>query len=479
MEFSRTYMLARFMARDAALDGRFYTGVLTTGIYCLPSCPARKPKPENVRFYATAAEARAAGLRPCRRCHPDRLHDGRDPDLERLQSAVALLRADPARFDGVGALARASATGVTKLNALVRAHYHTTPATLIVRARVAAAVRALDRGAGSSEAAWAAGWESLSAFSEAFRRWTGLRPGDRRRLATQSTFTLSLPAAFRPMIALGIHGRDPESPSERVDGNTLVKALATPHGAVLLRIRLADGAARCVVENGRRPAPDAVRAAHASALRLLGATQDPAPFERKLQQDGRLRSLVQGRRGVRIPRAADAFEALTWAVIGQQVNLPFAYRLRRSLIELAGTPVGGALIAHPSPDQVAELDYSDLTRRQFSRRKAEYLIDAARDVAAGRLALHDLEEGPASTAERTLVNVRGIGPWSAHYVMMRGFGFDDCVPVGDTGLATALERLFGLEARPDADAMRRLMEPFAPHRSLATFHLWLSLGDAP
>jgi 3-methyladenine DNA glycosylase/8-oxoguanine DNA glycosylase len=82
-------------------------------------------------------------------------------------------------------------------------------------------------------------------------------------------------------------------------------------------------------------------------------------------------------------------------------------------------------------------------------------------------------------AERTLLALRGVGPWTAHYVMMRGCGFADCVPVGDAGLNKALQQFFALEARPDAEQTRELMAPFAGHRSVATFHFWRSLGDSP
>src|SRR6185369_5386942 len=104
----------------------------------------------------------------------------------------------------------------------------------------------------------------------------------------------------------------------------------------------------------------------------------------------------EGRRGLRIPLWADAFEGITWAIVGQQVNLAFAFRLRKSLIELCGVPVDEHFIAHPIPEAVAKLDYEDLTRRQYSQKKAEYLIDIARSIASGKLSLHKLMEAPAS-----------------------------------------------------------------------------------
>ena len=95
----------------------------------------------------------------------------------------------------------------------------------------------------------------------------------------------------------------------------------------------------------------------------------------------------------------------------------------------------------------------------------------------GALPLEEFADGSAVHAEEQLLAVKGIGPWTANFVLMRGAGFADCVPAGDSGLATALGRHHDLDPRPDADGTRTLMEPFAPHRSLATFHLWKSLGE--
>ena len=150
------------------------------------------------------------------------------------------------------------------------------------------------------------------------------------------------------------------------------------------------------------------------------------------------------------------------------------------MIELAGRPVPRAdgFVAHPTPEEIAGLDYAELERRQFSRRKAEYVIDTARHIAAGDLPLEDLRHAPAGCVEETLGAVRGLGPWSVQYLLMRSFGLEDCVPIGDVALLQALKDFFELEERPDARRTVQLMEIFAPHRSLATFHLWRSLGES-
>jgi 3-methyladenine DNA glycosylase/8-oxoguanine DNA glycosylase len=162
--------------------------------------------------------------------------------------------------------------------------------------------------------------------------------------------------------------------------------------------------------------------------------------------------------------------------VGQQINLAFASALRRDLIALAGTRVEG-MHAHPSPAQVAAVDIDALRRKRFSRAKAAYVTEAARAALDGRLDLEALAAGSAPRAEAALTAVRGIGTWTARYVLMRGCGFADCAPVGDVALAAALQRYANLPTRPGHAEVETLMSRFSPHRSLATFHLWSGLKD--
>lgn len=296
-----------------------------------------------------------------------------------------------------------------------------------------------------------------------------------------TSFTLPLPGDFYAAVPLRWLGRDPESRTERVDGRSMAKALDFDGTPAVLRIDLEPASARCRVD-----APlsaEGKRIAREAAVRMLGIGFDPAPFERRAARDRHVRRLIAGRRGLRVPLTASVFEALVWTIAGQQVNLAFAYRLRRVLIELTGKRTGkrtgegdspAAFIAHPTAEAVASLDYDDLTRRQWSRRKAEYVIDVARAVATGALDLDALQQASAERARETLESLRGFGVWSANYVMMRGLGLADCVPLGDTGLTSALERFFELDHRPDRAETEALMQLFAPYRSIATFHFWAS-----
>lgn len=481
MGLSREMMLGRMYASDKNYNGRFLTGVLSTGIYCLPSCNARKPKPENVQFFYSEAEAQRAGLRACRRCRPDGYYQNHDPDLERLIALTARVRQEPSVFADVPDMAQESEIGITKLTALFRQHYHTTPASLLNQARIAQACQQLigshtsDRS--TLEIAFEVGYESLSAFNENFRKQMSLCPSEYRKLGNSSSFTLALPPFYRAEYVLRNFWRDPKSAMESAEGNRITKVVRLNGQTALLHIELEAEQAVCSVETTSKIDGDALRAAHTIALRLLGLTSDPLLFERKLEGEPELRSLIGERTGLRIPLTGDVFEALVWSIIGQQINLAFAFSLRRTLAEKCGTRYDERYIAHPTPEQVANLKPSDLTPHQFSQRKAEYLIDTARLIVSGELPLADFAKAPVTQVEKCLLAVRGLGPWSVNYILMRGFGCADCVPIGDSGLRTALRKFFAMESSPTPAQTVPLMEAFAPYRSLATYHLWMTLGD--
>ena len=220
----------------------------------------------------------------------------------------------------------------------------------------------------------------------------------------------------------------------------------------------------------RKLGRDAMAALHGAALKILALTNDVTQFE------SRHAAFVQNRRGLRMPLLPTGFDALCWGIIGQQINVKFATALRRDLVQLAGEKIGD-MHAHPTPEAVANIDIGALAARRYSRSKARYLVDAAAAIASGELDIENLGDGSAIAAERALTARRGIGTWTARYVLMRG-GFADAAPVGDSALATALQRLHKLPERPDGDQAERLMSAFAPHRSLATMHLWTSLKEA-
>lgn len=289
-----------------------------------------------------------------------------------------------------------------------------------------------------------------------------------------SAFTIPLPAGYRPDWVFKYHGRDPEGPTERVAGTRLTKAVEIAGRPVILDMSIGGQAVDVVAV----PAlgAEAMESARRIVARMLGLTGDPTGFEARAAHDPAIARLIGDRAGLRFPLSATIFEGLVWAIVGQQVNLTFAATLRRTVIELAGRPAPDGMIVHPGPAAVAALDPEDLGRRKFSRAKAAYLVGAATAIAEGRLDLEALPSLPAEEAAASFAGIKGIGPWTANYVLLRACGHPDVVPAGDAGLAAGLQAYFALDRRPTPEEQRSLMAPFAPHRSYATGHFWAAWG---
>src|SRR5580704_1955935 len=166
----------RFLERDRADDGKFLTGVMSTGIYCLPSCPARRPKRENVRFFHDPDEARRSGLRPCFRCRPDSFYRGEEFHESLFEQTAARVRSNPGAFRSISDVARASGLSRTALNDLFRDHAHESPGAFLRRVRVDYVCHLLENGSKPADAAAEAGYGSASSFHQQFSARTGLTP---------------------------------------------------------------------------------------------------------------------------------------------------------------------------------------------------------------------------------------------------------------------------------------------------------------
>ncbi len=485
MRMTHAKMYSRLLAEDATCNGRFFTGVLTTGIYCLPSCKAKKPKAENVRFFPSCDAARAAGLRPCRKCHPDDFARGFDPVLEDMESLVREIRTNPAGFADVSAIVQRSGFGSTRLFELFRQHFHATPAELLVKARIEAAKQRL-LAAGKAnpksrvsdlpllDVAHESGFDSVSVFHEHFRRLTGLTPAEYRSLAGRpSGFRILLPADYPLPYLRRALSRDPHSLTERLSGHHYSTVIRLSSGsAAMVRATLEPNAID-VTFTAASDADSVAVEIHAVMAGLLGLEQDAGAFARLARRLG-LARLVAGRSELRISQTPSVFDGLLWSIIGQQISFPFACMLKRRLVEHTSKPIPDAegLYAPPTPAAVAALSPDSLLPLQFSRQKADYVVSIARRIVEGQLDLDALKISSATRVERSLLEIRGLGPWSVNYVMMRSLGLADCVPLGDTGVTSGLQALLKLEERPDVDATGRLMMVFSPYRSLATTHLW-------
>ena len=194
MRWDEDALFQQFLLRDPAFNGKFLTGVITTGIYCLPSCPARRPKRENVRFFHTPEEAQNSGLRACHRCRPDSFYKGAAWHETLFEETANRVRRDPGLFADIPDLARTAGLSRTALNSLFREHAQESPGAFLRRVRGEYVCRLLQRGDKPADAAAAAGFASSSSFHQQFVERTGLTPGAYSALRGASSFTLRLPA---------------------------------------------------------------------------------------------------------------------------------------------------------------------------------------------------------------------------------------------------------------------------------------------
>jgi AraC family transcriptional regulator of adaptative response / DNA-3-methyladenine glycosylase II len=366
-------------SRDTRFDGRFFTGVTTTGIYCRPICPARTPKPENVQFFRVAAAAEAAGFRTCRRCRPDKVPGSPDWNVRADLAGRALrLIADGAadQQDGVAALARALAVSERHLHRVLVAELGVGPLTL-ARSRRAQTARLLLESTALpvSDVAFAAGYGSIRQFNDSVREAFGGTPSEIRARfgsgaaaaelagsAVDGDGALTLRLAYRPPFDFGAllgwfgnrtvpgvdevvlgtataqnarGGRDRQG-SAATDGTDLSpdavyrRALRLPHGTGLVELRDDKGVvhARLVVDDLRDVAV-AVR----RCRDLLDLDADPAQVNAVLAMDPALAPLVAARPGLRVPGAVDGFEIAVRAVLGQQISVAAARTMTARLVQ--------------------------------------------------------------------------------------------------------------------------------------------------
>jgi len=207
---------------------------------------------------------------------------------------------------------------------------------------------------------------------------------------------------------------------------------------------------------------------------------DLTPFYKLAARDGLLRGPVAQFRGLRLVGVPDLFEAIAWAILGQQINLTFAYTLKRRLVEAFGSSVsdgeGRQHWLFPTAERIAGLQATDLTALKMTAGKAEYLLRAAGLIRDGALSKAELlAAGDAPSAERMLTAIRGIGPWTAHYVAMRCLRYRDAFPIQDVGLHLAIQHELGLDRKPALPEIRQFASAWRGWEAYAVFYLWRTL----
>jgi len=200
------------------------------------------------------------------------------------------------------------------------------------------------------------------------------------------------------------------------------------------------------------------------------ADLDLRPFYRLAARHPALAPILRRLRGLKPMRPAGLFEMAVVAITEQQISLAAAYAIRTRLVERFGYPAQGCWV-FPDAGRLAAATLRQLRSTGLSRAKAGYVRALARDLESGRVDLDAIAALPDADAHDALMNIRGFGPWSADYVLVRGMARPDRVPLDDLGIRDVVGRRLGSGARASSSETGKLLAPFAPYRGLAAFYL--------
>jgi AraC family transcriptional regulator of adaptative response / DNA-3-methyladenine glycosylase II len=471
-------------ARDPRFDGRFFTAVRTTGIYCRPICPARTPKAENCIFYPTAAAAQEAGFRPCLRCRPES-----SPDLgawrgtsSTVSRALTLIEAGALDEADVAAVADRLGVGERQLRRLFHRHLGASPVAVAQTRRVLLAKQLLhETRLPMTDVALASGFGSVRRFNETFQQLYGRPPGELRRgrLGVGETDAIILSLPYRPpydwsaligfLAARAIPGV--EAVEDGVYRRTI--ALDGAAGTITISHQPERNALRATIRFARLTALPTIIA---RIRRVFDLGADPQVIGFHLAGDPALAPLVAARAGLRVPGAWDGFEIAVRAILGQQITVGAATRLAGKLVDAYGerldAPEGRLTHLFPEPRRLAGADVASLG------------MPRSRGAAIAGLAAAAVEEprlfhprGDLDAAVARLRSLPGIGEWTAQYIAMRGLREPDAFPAADIGLLRALADENG--RRPSPEELLARAENWRPWRAYAALHLWAADPAAP
>ncbi|MET9551806.1 AlkA N-terminal domain-containing protein [Streptomyces sp. NPDC006645] len=483
-------------SKDARFDGWFFTAVLTTGIYCRPSCPVVPPKAENMVFHPSAAACQQAGFRACKRCRPDTSPGSPEWNAraDSVARAVRLIQDGIVDREGVTGLAGRLGYSERQIERQLLAELGAGPLAL-ARAQRAQTARLLIETTGlpMAEVAFAAGFSSIRTFNDTVREVFALAPTElRARAARRPDTARAASGPSRPsrpstpstpstpgVISLRLPFRTPLNPDnlfghlaatavpgvEEWRDGAYRRTLSLPygHGIAALTPKPDHIACRLALTD-----PRDLTVAISRCRRMLDLDADPVAVDDQLRTDPLLAPLVDKAPGRRVPGTVDAAEFAVRAVLGQQVSTAAARTHAARLVTAYGTPVddpeGGLTHLFPTPDALAALDPEALALPRSRRTTLTTLVAALADGSLPLGTDSDWDEARARLRE-----LSGFGPWTVESIAMRALGDPDAFLPSDLGVRRAATGL-GLPSTPAALTARAAA--WRPWRAYAVQYLW-------
>lgn len=461
------------LSRDARFDGKFFTGVLTTGIFCRPICPARPPKPENVQYYLSAEQAQLAGFAPCKRCFPEQAA---------LKSLPIKLKKIIQHFDyksdNLTTIADKFQISPRQIQRLFQQYYGLSPSEYFQQQRLLLARKLISTTMLSySDICFASGFNSVRRFNEAIKSSYKCSPKELRKTnkTTENTKYLTVNLPYRPpfdwslMLAffqnrqiIGMESVSDTSYQRSILIDNCSGWLNITHHktkpSLLMKISLSDYSyLNNVITRVRR---------------MFDLDADMELIHKQLSKNLLLAKTINKHQGLRLPGCWDIFEFSIRAILGQQVSVKAATTMAKRITEKYGRKLNDSpaetALTFPTVNELIETNYEGIgltkTRIATLQRWTTFFKHKSNSIEN----YQSLE-----LLEKELCQIKGIGPWTVNYLAMRGLSDPDAFPSADLGIIKALTNN---ENKPNNKEILQLAEQWRPWRAYAAIYLWHSLA---
>jgi len=288
---------------------------------------------------------------------------------------------------------------------------------------------------------------------------------------------IPFPEIFSYDLCLSFLKRSPKEILHRIENDAVTKAISIGGQVVIFQIKSLGNELHVDSLNAKPNAKTEFQV-ETYIREWFDMETDLKPFYKLARKDDLLKDLVKNFHGYRIIGQPDLFESLVWAVLGQQINLQFAYTLKQRFVQQFGERIAlgkKEYYLFPEPKLVAALGDDDLLPLQFSRQKSRYVKLIGEAFAAGVVSKDSLGKLSFEEAKEELMRIKGIGNWTANYALMKTFRYPNAFPLEDAGLHNALKNLKGMKKKPSLTQVQRIFKNYKGWEAYATLYLWKSL----
>ena len=291
-------------------------------------------------------------------------------------------------------------------------------------------------------------------------------------------FIVPVPREFSFELCLSFLQRSPKEILHRCVGNTVRKLIRVGHEDILFELRPAREGLEVEILNIAVLSDAETFQVTEFIKAWFDLETDLKPFYALASKDKLLKALAIKFYGYRIVGQPDLFESLVWAVLGQQINVQFAYTLKQRFVEHFGSKLlfeDHNYYMFPKAETVALLNDEHLLPLQFSRQKSKYTVLIADAFASGNISSEKLRGLPFAKAREELMKIKGVGNWTANYALMKTFHFPEAFPLEDVGVHNAIRNLKKLDRKPTLEEVKGIFKKYEGWEAYATLYLWKSL----